>query len=65
MLESENTHLKEELKQVYLELESMREENMDLKKKLKDPSTKVRVTQSESTFVTGGSENLTMRCDNW
>lgn len=43
----------------------MRVENIELKRKFKDPNIKVKVQQAESTFVTGGSENSTIKCDNW
>jgi len=47
---------------------SLKEENLDLKRKMKDPNTKIMKSDSsteESTFITKGSENPSVVCDNW
>lgn len=41
ILQSENFQLKEELKKCMAELSQVRDENLQLKKKLKDPNQKV------------------------
>lgn len=40
-LETENYRLKEELKSALEELQSLREENLQLKSQLKDPNVKI------------------------
>jgi len=63
-LENENELLKSELKKALDELQLLREENLNLKSQLKDPSVKIKPSMSiisqESTFITKGSENPTI-----
>ncbi|CDW74055.1 ankyrin repeat protein [Stylonychia lemnae] len=67
-LENENELLKIELKKALDELQALREENLNLKSQLKDPSVKIKppasIVNQESTFITKGSENPTIQCDN-
>jgi hypothetical protein len=48
----------------YKEIEMLREENLFLKKKFKDPAERNECIE-DRTFVTKGSENPTIFCDNW
>ena len=48
------------------ELMSLREENQRLKSKLQDPNSQSSSNSGdESTFITKGSENPTIECNNW
>ena len=66
MLEDENTRLKQELREAMAEISLLREENHGLKKRLKEAKLPFNgVVSEERTFVTNGSENPSVRCDNW
>ena len=66
MLEDENARLKHELREAMAEITLLREENHGLKKRLKDAKLPFNGTAAEErTFVTNGSENPSVRCDNW
>ena len=48
------------------EISLLREENHGLKKRLKEAKLPFNgVVSEERTFVTNGSENPSVRCDNW
>jgi len=68
-LENENERLKEELRTALEEIQSLREENLQLKSQLKDPNVKIKPPQQalghEGTFITKGAESPTVPCDNW
>ena len=68
-LEVENERLKEELRTALEEIQSLREENLQLKNQLKDPNVKIKPPQQplshEGTFITKGAESPTVPCDNW
>ena len=67
-IEDENARLKEELKYTLEELSRVREENIQLKNQLQDPTVNIKPQafgSSESTFITNGAANATVTCENW
>ena len=65
-LEAENKRLAEELRIANEQLLELRNENMQLKAQVKDPSLKIKPIANngadESTFITKGASNPTVVC---
>jgi len=67
-LEEENQKLKDQLKAMMKEMRELKEENCELKSQLtKNPElNKNRVANNaEDTFITKGSEDPEIVCENW